>query len=93
MGGYPGKEITDYEITISDHSFNDPRNAIILNFGSSASLKSMVASVLNKQYKTNFILNQVSKVPLHTKTPKAYALSVWRFPLIRFSHKKAINFP
>ncbi len=32
VGGYPGKEITDYEITISDHSFNGCHNAIILKF-------------------------------------------------------------
>lgn len=32
VGGYPGKEITDYEITISNHSFNGPHNAIILKF-------------------------------------------------------------
>ncbi len=27
VGGYPGKEITNYEVTISDHSFNGHRNA------------------------------------------------------------------
>ncbi len=32
VGGYPGKEITDYEIIISNHSFNGSRNAIILKF-------------------------------------------------------------
>ncbi len=32
VGGYPRKEITNYEITISDHSFNGPHNAIILKF-------------------------------------------------------------
>ncbi len=32
VGGYPGKEITDCEITISNHSFNGPHNAIILKF-------------------------------------------------------------
>ncbi len=31
-GGYPRKKITDYEVTISDHSFNGPHNAIILKF-------------------------------------------------------------
>ncbi len=31
-GGYPGKEITNYEITISDHSFNGPSDTIILKF-------------------------------------------------------------
>ncbi len=30
VGGYPGKEITNYEVTISDHSFNGPRNAMPL---------------------------------------------------------------
>ncbi len=32
VGGYPGKEITDYEIIISNHSFNGYHNAIILKF-------------------------------------------------------------
>ncbi len=32
VGGYPRKEITNYEVTISDHSFNGLRNAIILKF-------------------------------------------------------------
>ncbi len=31
-GWLPRKEITNYEITISNHSFNDHRNAIILKF-------------------------------------------------------------
>ncbi len=31
-GGYPKKVITNYEVTISDHSFNGPHNAIILKF-------------------------------------------------------------
>ncbi len=31
-GWLPRKEITNYEITISDHSFNGPHNAIILKF-------------------------------------------------------------
>ncbi len=31
-GRLPQKEITDYEITISNHSFNGLRNAIILKF-------------------------------------------------------------
>ncbi len=31
-GGYPKKEITNYEITISNHSFNGYHNAIILKF-------------------------------------------------------------
>ncbi len=31
-GRLPRKEITNYEIIISDHSFNDHRNAIILKF-------------------------------------------------------------
>lgn len=31
-GWLPRKEITNYEITISNHSFNDLRNAIILKF-------------------------------------------------------------
>lgn len=31
-GWLPRKEITDYEITISDHSFNGYHNAIILKF-------------------------------------------------------------
>lgn len=31
-GWLPRKEITNYEIIISNHSFNDPRNAIILKF-------------------------------------------------------------
>ncbi len=30
VGGYPKKEITNYEI--SNHSFNDHHNAIILKF-------------------------------------------------------------
>ncbi len=32
VGGYLRKEITNYEITISNHSFNGLRNAIILKF-------------------------------------------------------------
>ncbi len=32
VGGYPGKGITNYEIIISNHSFNGTRNAIILKF-------------------------------------------------------------
>lgn len=32
VGRYLRKEITNYEITISDHSFNGPHNAIILKF-------------------------------------------------------------
>ncbi len=32
VGGYPRKEITNYEIIISNHSFNGSRNAIILKF-------------------------------------------------------------
>ncbi len=32
VGGYPNKEITNYEIIISDHSFNGTRNTIILKF-------------------------------------------------------------
>lgn len=31
-GWLPRKEITNYEITISDHSFNGCHNAIILKF-------------------------------------------------------------
>lgn len=31
-GWLPRKEITNYEITISNHSFNGPHNAIILKF-------------------------------------------------------------
>ncbi len=31
-GWLPRKEITDYEITISDHSFNGPSDTIILKF-------------------------------------------------------------
>lgn len=31
-GGYPNKEITNYEVIISNHSFNGPHNAIILKF-------------------------------------------------------------
>lgn len=31
-GRLPRKEITDYEITISDHSFNGPSDTIILKF-------------------------------------------------------------
>ncbi|EMH24459.1 hypothetical protein HMPREF1451_00926 [Helicobacter pylori HP260BFii] len=31
-GRLPRKEITDYEVTISNHSFNGYRNAIILKF-------------------------------------------------------------
>ncbi len=31
-GWLPRKEITNYEIIISDHSFNGHRNAIILKF-------------------------------------------------------------
>ncbi|GAA7004544.1 hypothetical protein ID0148_01090 [Helicobacter pylori] len=47
MGGYPRKEITNYEITISDHSFNGPHNAIILKILAlaQARVKSMVAGV------------------------------------------------
>ncbi len=32
VGGYLRKEITNYEITIGNHSFNGLRNAIILKF-------------------------------------------------------------
>ncbi|EMH07815.1 hypothetical protein HMPREF1409_01259 [Helicobacter pylori GAM246Ai] len=32
VGGYPGKEITDYEIIISNHSFNGYRNAMPLYY-------------------------------------------------------------
>ncbi len=32
VGGYPRKEITNYEVTISDHSFNGPSDTIILKF-------------------------------------------------------------
>ncbi len=32
VGGYLRKEITNYEVIISNHSFNDHRNAIILKF-------------------------------------------------------------
>ncbi len=31
-GWLPRKEITNYEITISDHSFNGPSDTIILKF-------------------------------------------------------------
>ncbi|AFI05029.1 hypothetical protein HCW_08968 (plasmid) [Helicobacter cetorum MIT 00-7128] len=38
VGGYPEREITHYEITISNHSYNGSRNTIILKFfGSSVS--------------------------------------------------------
>lgn len=30
VGGYPGKEITNYEIIISNHSFNSSHNAVPL---------------------------------------------------------------
>ncbi len=32
VGGYLRKEITNYEVIISNHSFNGPHNAIILKF-------------------------------------------------------------
>ncbi|RVZ19409.1 hypothetical protein EC533_07120 [Helicobacter pylori] len=69
VGGYPGKEITDYEITISDHSFIWPsqRHYTKILALAQARVKSMVASVLNKQYKNQFYFESGFKSPASYK--------------------------
>lgn len=52
-GRLPRKEITQHEITISNHSFNGTRNAIILKFWlwrKSAGVKSMVTSGFDSNF-------------------------------------------
>lgn len=86
-GRLPRKEITQHEITISNHSFNGHRNAIILKFWlwrKSAGVKSMVTSGFDKLliFETSFSLkNFILMTKLHFLVTKGF------LPLKKFCFK------